>query len=240
MITYNTLKEHPRDFLSVTGLTLEEFTGLCQAFASVYAAAYPAERRMDGQARQRRAGAGRKARLATAEDKVLFILAYHKQYALQTFHALEFGMSQGRANEWIHRLSPLLQQALAQVGMAPVREGEQVAHSPLAHEGGADLLIDGTERRRQRPREDVAQRTHYSGKKKSHSDKNMVVSNAHSRKVVYLSPTVGGSVHDKKLADASAIAYPVNATLSKDTGFQGYTPKAVVALQPKKSRKASR
>jgi hypothetical protein len=239
MITYPSLKEHPKDFLSVTGLTLEEFTGLCQAFAAVYAAAYPTERRMDGQARRRRAGAGRKARLASAEDKLVFILAYHKQYALQTFHALQFGMSQGRANEWIHRLSPLLQQALEQVGMIPVRMGEQVAHTPLAHEGGADLMIDGTERRRQRPRVDTVQRAHYSGKKKSHTDKNIVVSNAHSQKVVYLSPTVGGSVHDKKVADEAALAYPLNATLSQDTGFQGYTPQAVLVMQPKKSRKAS-
>lgn len=240
MITYDSLKKHPKDFLSVTGLTLEEFTGLCQAFSAVYAAAYPATRRMDGQPRQRRVGAGRKPHLVTPEDKLLFILAYHKQYALQTFHALQFGMSQGRANEWIHRLSPWLQQTLEQVGMAPVRHGEQVADSPLAHEGGADLVIDGTERRRQRPVTDAVQRTHYSGKKKSHSDKNIVVSNAHSQKVVYLSPTVGGSVHDKKLSDSSKIRYPLNATLSKDTGFQGYTPQAVMALQPKKSRKADR
>jgi hypothetical protein len=240
MITYDTLKEHPKDFLAVTGLTRSEFDGLCPVFAQVYAAAYPAAQRMDGQARQRRAGAGRKARLASSEDKLVFILAYHKQYALQTFHALQFNMSQGRANEWIHRLSPLLQQALEQVGMTPVREGQQVAHSPLAQEGGADLVIDGTERRRQRPCADSPQRRHYSGKKKSHSDKNIVVSNAHSQKVVYLSPTVGGSIHDKKMADEANIAYPVHATLSQDTGFQGYTPVAVVVMQPKKSRKASR
>jgi hypothetical protein len=79
MITYDTLKQHPKDFLSVTGLTLEEFTGLCHALRAVYAAAYPAERRMDGPARQRRAGAGRKPRLVTPEDKLRFILAYPKQ-----------------------------------------------------------------------------------------------------------------------------------------------------------------
>ena len=237
MITYETLKEHPTDFLSVTGLRLAEFTDLCQAFAKAYSSAYPAEQRMDGQARQRRAGAGRKARLASAEDKLVFILAYHKQYALQTFHALQFGMSQGRANEWLHRLSPVLQQTLAQVGMTPVREGDHVATSALAHEGSADLILDGTERRRQRPQAATTQRAHYSGKKKSHSDKNIVLRNAHSQKVVYLSPTVGGSLHDKKVADEATISYPVNATLSQDTGFQGYRPASVVVLQPKKSQK---
>jgi hypothetical protein len=38
---------------------------------------------------------------------------------------------------------------------------------------------------------------------------------------------VAGKTHDKKAADAAAIAYPVNATLDKDTGFQGYEPASV-------------
>jgi len=239
MLTYQTLKDHPKDFLSVTGLTVEEFVELCQTFALVYAAAYPIECRIDGQPRQRRRGAGRKARLTTVEDKLLFILAYHKLYPLQTFHGLQFGMSQGRANDWIHRLSPLLEQTLTQLGMTPVRQGEQVQNSPLAQEGGANLLLDGTERRRQRPQSQAEQHAHYSGKKKTHTDKNLVLSNAHSRKVVYLSPTVSGSVHDKKLADAAAIAYPPLAIVAQDTGFQGYAPPMVLTLQPKKSRKGS-
>ncbi|MHB8630159.1 MAG: hypothetical protein ACYDEO_28665 [Aggregatilineales bacterium] len=34
------------------------------------------------------------------------------------------------------------------------------------------------------------------------------------------------------------IAYPVAATLGKDTGFQGYEPPGVVTWQPKKSPEA--
>ena len=45
-----------------------------------------------------------------------------------------------------------------------------------------------------------------------------------------------GSTHDKKAADAAQIVYPANATLGKDTGFQGYEPPGVVTYQPKKSR----
>ncbi len=40
---------------------------------------------------------------------------------------------------------------------------------------GASLIIDGTERRRQRPKDPEKQAPHYSGKKKAHSDKNVVV-----------------------------------------------------------------
>ena len=58
--------------------------------------------------------------------------------------------------------------------------------------------------------------------------------NAHTTKVVYLSPTVAGKTHDKKAADAAQIVYPPNATLGKDTGFQGYEPAGVLAQQPQK------
>ena len=61
-----------------------------------------------------------------------------------------------------------------------------------------------------------------------------------TRKVVYLGPTVAGRMHDKKAADKAEMTYPINATLDKDTGFQGYEPERVLTTQPKKSPKARR
>lgn len=58
--------------------------------------------------------------------------------------------------------------------------------------------------------------------------------NAHTTKVIYLGPTVAGKTHDKKAADDTPICYPANATLGKDTGFQGYEPAGVLTQQPKK------
>ena len=104
----------------------------------------------------------------------------------------------------------------------------------------SELVVDGTERRRQRPADKALQKEYYSGKKKAHTDKNLVLVNEMTGKVVYLSPTVAGKTHDKKAADEAAIAYPVNATLDKDTGFQGYEPVGVLTRQPKKSQKAKR
>ena len=73
--------------------------------------------------------------------------------------------------------------------------------------------------------------------KKTHTDKNLVLTNTHSGKVAYLSPTTVGKKHDKKQADEAAIVYPDHATLGKDTGFQGYQPTNVLAWQPKKKPK---
>lgn len=56
-------------------------------------------------------------------------------------------------------------------------------------------------------------------------------------RVVYLSETAEGKMHDEKLADKSQIKYPANASLTQDTGFQGYQPEGVLVQQPKKSKK---
>lgn len=236
MLSYHTLKERPRDCLAATGLHPAEFEQLLPAFAAAYATRYPAERTLAGKARRRQPGGGRKGQLGDAADKLLFILSYEKTNPLQTMHGLQFGLSQGQANYWIHRLLPVLQDALRALGHAPERCACGVAHSALTHEGGANLVIDGTERARQRPQEAARQKAHFSGKQKRHTDKNLLLINQNSTKVVYLSATVAGKTHDKKAADEAQIGYPANATLAKDTGFQGYEPAGVLTTQPKKSR----
>ena len=100
------------------------------------------------------------------------------------------------------------------------------------------MAIDGTERRRQRPTNAAQQQEQYSGKKKTHTDKNPLLVHEHTDKVIYLGPTVAGTKHDQKAADEEEITYPTNTTLAKDTGFQGYEPAGGLTRQPKKNRKA--
>src|SRR3989442_1041531 len=112
MLNYNTLQNRPREFLAATGLTRAEFEQLLPAFQATYDNQYPPERTLDGQARQRRRGAGAKGKLPGRANKLLFILVYQKTNPLQTMHGLQFNLSQAQANYWIHHLLPLLQQAL--------------------------------------------------------------------------------------------------------------------------------
>ena len=102
MLTYEELRKSPRKFLSMTSLKVEEFDILLPFFAEEYAATHSATHTRTGQARQRKAGGGNKPRLATIEDRLLFILVYDKIYPLQTAHGLMFGVGQSQANEWIH------------------------------------------------------------------------------------------------------------------------------------------
>ncbi len=107
MLTYETLKKKPKKLLALTGLARREFDELLPAFAQALTGAEEQAKPKPKQ-RQRAPGAGRKAGLRSAEDKLLFILVYTKTYALQVVQGQLFGMSQSSANEWIHFLLPVL------------------------------------------------------------------------------------------------------------------------------------
>ena len=160
MTTYDKVKDRPQAFLALTSLTVKEFQHLLPAFIDEYAAAYPPTLRLDGRPRVRRAGGGRKARLATMADKLLFVLTYHKTYPLQTVLGQCFGLSQSQANEWLQRLTPVLKRTLARLGYAPLRDPAAMHDYDPETEGVLLLLIDGTERRRQRPKNPEKQRAH--------------------------------------------------------------------------------
>ena len=236
MLHYDQLKQNPRKHLALTGLTPKEFKLLLPAFERAYTRAYPLHKTQTGQSRKRKAGGGRKGALDSIEQKLLFALVYQKTYPVQTLLGEVFELSQSRTNDWIHRLLPILKEALDDLGVLPERDPRQFARHEKQQGNSPDYLIDGTERRRQRPKDPEKQALHYSGKKKTHSDKNIVIVHTRSKRVGYLSQTYAGKTHDKKVVDAEPIVYPRGSQLGKDTGFQGYEPRRCQTYQPKKSR----
>ena len=152
MLEYQRLKKDRRQLLALTGLTPKEFGALHKAFRVAYALTYPEDKTADGYVRQRRSGGGRKGQLATTEQKLLFSLVYLKTYPLQALLGELFGLSQSRANRWLQRLLPMVKQALEELGVLPSREPEQFAEQEQAHQEAVELILDGTDRRRQRPK----------------------------------------------------------------------------------------
>jgi hypothetical protein len=233
MIRYITLKKKPKDLLALTGLARREFDELLAVFEQALPKPWKRRKR-----RQRALGGGRKPALPTVADKLLFVLVYTRTYPLQTVQAHLFGMSQPSANRYIRQLLPVLAQALDTLGVMPERDGPAVASHERQQGEAQDLIIDGVERRRQRPKQPEIQAIHYSGKKKAHSDKNVVLVNTQTTRVSFLSHTLPGSVHDKKAADQAQVRYPTNVILRSDLGLLGYAPNVREHLQPKKSRRS--
>jgi len=229
-IHYAELKGRSRLLQSLTGLKTTEFESLLPSFETAWQQ-FEAEA-FEGKARQRARGGGRKAELSTLADKLLFILLYFRQYPTQEVQGYLFGIGQPQANEWVHRLSGVLNQALGYEQQLPERRPAKL-NAVLAACPDLTFLIDGTERPINRPKDKAKQKRYYSGKKKAHTVKNNVITDR-SGKVLYLSGTHEGKKHDKKIADEEGYCFPAGSKLLQDTGFQGYKPDSVTVLQPKK------
>ncbi len=164
MLSYDTIKDTPTTLRSFTGLDKLEFERLLKAFEAAWNQ-YINDHRIQGKERKRSYGGGRKATLRTLEDKLLFILFYFKTYPLQEVIGIVFGISQSQANQWIHRLSEVLKKALGEENQLPERDPQHLKEV-LAECSELAFIIDGTERRRQRPTDNEVQKSYYSGKKK--------------------------------------------------------------------------
>jgi hypothetical protein len=66
--------------------------------------------------------------------------------------------------------------------------------------------------------------------------KNNLLCNPQKR-ILWLSKTFDGSVHDKKIADEQPVRFPAGITLWQDTGFLGHIPKNVTVKMPTKKPK---
>lgn len=158
ILTYDGVKDKESTFRAMTSLDRDEFEDLCTVFREAW------NEKAENEGRDPSKG-GRKPKLESIEDRLFFILFYLKTYPLQEVLGHLFGMSQGQANIWIHKLSLVLKEALNRKGCMPTRLPEEML-ARLEEEASQDLGIDGTERRINRPREEECQRQHYSGKKK--------------------------------------------------------------------------
>jgi Helix-turn-helix of DDE superfamily endonuclease len=120
-LRFTDAQSRPTEFLDLTSLTLEEFQALIPPFEAAFQA-HMAAWRLDGKPRTaRRFTVYQNCPLPTPEDRLLFILAYLKTYALQVVQGRLFGMGQSKANQWIHVLLPALLAALRALGDAPAR-----------------------------------------------------------------------------------------------------------------------
>jgi len=167
MKLYQEYVKKPTEFIALTGYTPEEFEALLPHFDKSHAE-WMSSHRMDGKPRgKRKYSPYKNSPLPTIADKLFFILTYLKTNNLQSVQGALFGISQAKANVWIHCLHPILNQSLAELGELPARQMVHVEFDDQAH----IYFHDGTERPIPRPRDPEQQRLYYSGKKTTRPQK---------------------------------------------------------------------
>src|SRR5713226_1473795 len=140
-VRFADMQSRPTEFLDFTSLTLDEFQQLVPPFEAAFQA-HMAAWRLDGKPRTARQFAVYKnCPLPTPEDRLFFILAYVKTYALQVVQGRLFGMGQSKANQWIHVLLPVLLAALRTLGDAPARSLSALAQRLGGSEADAATVV---------------------------------------------------------------------------------------------------
>lgn len=126
-LRYKDVKTQETEFLALTSLTLEEFGWLVPPFEQAFQA-HMSEWRLDGKRRrQRRYTTYQNCPLPTAEERLLFALSYMKNNPIQSDHGLRFGLRQGKTNQWLHVLLPVLRATFRALGVAPARSLQALA-----------------------------------------------------------------------------------------------------------------
>lgn len=228
---------------AVTGMSVNEFQELAEDFEREF----EKEKQLNYKEgfkkakRKRKPGGGRKGRLKIMHEKLFFILFYFKCYPTFDLLGLIFDLDKSNANRNVHKLIPILEKTLGEAIVLPKREIHSMEELLETFPEVRDLFLDGTERPTQRPKDKDKQKKNYSGRKKRHTKKNIIIANE-EKEIIYLGPTVGGKKHDYgEFKDDFPTEHPPQdcPTIWVDLGFTGIEkdyPELDVVMPKKKPK----
>ncbi len=213
---------NPDIFPSVVGISHKDFRRLLPKFSRWLRRA-ERSRYVAETARVRDLGGGRKAALATDEQKLFFILFYYKVYPTYRLAEYLFGLDHTNCERWKEFLEGVLNQTLGYELILPKRKikclNELITICPALK----NSIVDATERPIRRPADRLNENKYFSGKKNDHTIKNQILISPKTKRILYVSKTHEGKKHDKRLFEEDPIwmKTPPNTTILSDGGYTG-------------------
>lgn len=168
----------------------------------------------------------------------LFILKSGITFDIAGF-LMEFDQSRAHRNFGVGLR--LIHYTLDVEGYIPVRSIADPLEFNQVLEAGSELIIDATEQYIQRPQDRDVQKEAYSGKKKHHTCKAMIISTL-DRYIHYVSNSYTGNSHDFSLLKYEfdpSLDWFEGYTVRVDLGYQGFLkdyPKATTHIPIKKPK----
>ena len=182
-----------------------------------------------------------KPKLTTLDSLIFYTLFVLKTGITFDVAAFVVQFDQSRAHRQFQRGLRLIHHALEVEGYMPVRSISNPEEFRQIIEPDTPIIIDATEQPIQRPLDREHQKEAYSGKKKHHTHKSMIISTM-DRYIHYVSNSYVGSIHDYSLLKEEFDPqqnwfkdYPVRLDLGYQ-GFQKDYPMASTYLPQKKPK----
>jgi len=242
--TERTLKSDKR-MHRMTGLNLTQFLTLTQALKLVWKK--DEEERMLQCPRKRAPGAGRPSGFKI-EDMLLLTLIYYRHYIVQELIAEFFVTDQSSISRIISRLQPLIEEAADPMlkgffdrWKAENKDKPRVSREEFKQNQPElwQIATDATDTEINRPGKNTIQKQYYSGKRKTHSIKTQITVSVLTERILHVSESHPGSVHDKTVLDSDGIIQKTSEQTAHflDLGYQGVVdehPAHYLILPPKK------
>ncbi len=243
MSLYRKLSSKPKLFLSVAGITLSDFQRLLPDFADAFRQLEGERKRrtVQTQAERQRAIGGGSPFAHELPDQLLMLLLYYRLYLTQEFMTLLFKVDSKSAICRNIQLMRAVCQTVLPVPAKAFRRLLELAKKEQARRtkriGTIEefqqaypeltFLIDGVEQPKRKPQDKQKRKDDYSGKKKRHTRKQIVLGTP-AGIIVDQSPSVGGRAHDFQVLKEDHAKRGVllqlqayRATIYGDSGFQG-------------------
>lgn len=223
MFTIDYLLTKPYLFQQVLGIKQTQFNKLLPKFACILRRAEYS--RIPQEKRLRAPGAGRKSKLKTDQEKLFFILFYYRHYPTLRLAEVLFEIGNQNICHWVHFLSDILFKALDYQLKLPKAKlrlnnlSQLITVCPALKE----FISDGTEKPFKRPKKPEDQKKYYSGKKKRHTLKNQITIHPKTKRILHISDTVEGKMHDKNLMEKTGmlLKVPPGSQGMGDSGYEG-------------------
>lgn len=222
IMRYHYLTHYPTVFQKLTGLHRTEFDALVRDLLPRFVDAEVA--RLSRPDRQRALGGGRSADL-DGRDQLLLTVVWLRQSPTHEVLGYLFGVSDSTVSRIIQRVLPLLEQAGRDTMRLPDpgRKRRRSLDELLKDTPELAVVVDSFEQKVQRPKAKAERDSWYSRKKATHTVKSQVAVDEETGRLVAVSDSVKGRVHDLTLLQASGLLdrLPDGIGCLGDLAFQG-------------------
>jgi len=237
MFTEQIMHEHPTMIKALMGIPAELFWAIVNVANRILPEID--RERLSRSDRQRRSGAGRAYDQPIAL-RVAALLTYLRLHAPQIAIGVMYGVNQTDISRDLRRLLPAIQKALPCPEVWKVMESGQElsAAEQIKLEELADgrVLVDATEQRVSRAKDNETRKKYYSGKKKQFTIKTQLVTDGEHH-IRAISEGIPGAEHDKALSDElhTLERLPDGCEAELDKGYQGVEKQVdlVTVVDPK-------
>ena len=199
MLDYHYVWPNARLFRACTGLSRNDFLKLLKDFRKIYLKVR--EEIALSKERLRAPGAGRIPKRFDKPAKLLFFLLFYvRVYPTFDIAQIIFELDGANLHRWFNLGLPILEATVKHKIPLPARKCRDLNDLFQKIPELSSHIVDATEQPINRPKRN--QKKYYSGKKKMHTKKRQFLVTP-KRKLIGISLTVEGKMHDKTLADDS-------------------------------------